>query len=229
MNDLQNNQEADYALPANTVTHPAITRFFAHLVSYIFHPLFIPLYATYYLAFMHPGYFIGISTNNKIWVLLRVANNMVFFPAVLVLLLKGVGFIDSIFLKTQKERIIPYIASGTFFFWMYLVFRNQSQVPSILTAFVFSVFISSSVALIANIYFKISMHAIGVGGLLGLMLVILFTNTSSPVTLPLVITLLITGIVCTSRLIVSNHTQKDVYLGVLYGILCQVVGAWFVL
>ncbi len=116
MNDLQNNPEADYALPANTVTHPAITRFFAHLVSYIFHPLFIPLYATYYLAFMHPGYFIGISTNNKIWVLLRVANNMVFFPAVLVLLLKGVGFIDSIFLKTQKERIIPYIASGTFFF-----------------------------------------------------------------------------------------------------------------
>jgi hypothetical protein len=73
------------------------------------------------------------------------------------------------------------------------------------------------------------MHAIGVGGLLGLMLVILFTNTSSPVTLPLVITLLIAGIVCTSRLIVSNHTQKDVYLGVLYGVLCQVVGAWFVL
>ncbi len=229
MNNLQNTTEPGYKLLNETIHHPVIIRFLAYLVSYIFHPLFIPLYATYYLAFMHPGYFNGISENNKIWVLLRVANNMVFFPAVLVLLLKGVGFIDSIFLKTQKERIIPYIASGTFFFWMYLVFRNQSQVPLILTAFVFSVFISSSVALIANIYFKISMHAIGVGGLLGLMLVILFTNTSSPVTLPFVIALLITGIVCTSRLIVSNHTQKDVYLGVLYGILCQVVGAWFVL
>jgi len=211
------------------VHRPAITRFFAHLFSYIFHPLFIPLYVTYYLAFMHPGYFNGISENNKIWVLLRVANNMVFFPAMLVLLLKGVGFIDSIFLKTQKERIIPYIGSGIFFFWMYLVFRNQSEVPSILTAFIFSVFISSSVALIANIYFKISMHAIGVGGLLGLMLVIFITNTSSSITMPLVITILITGIVCTSRLIVSNHTQKDIYLGLLYGILCQAVGAWFIL
>jgi len=209
--------------------YPVIARGFAHLFSYVFHPLFIPLYATYYLAFMHPGYFNGISENNKIWVLLRVANTMVFFPAVLVLLLKGVGFIDSIFLKTQKERIIPYIGSGIFFFWMYLVFRNQSEIPSILTAFVFSVFISSSVALIANIFFKISMHAMGVGGLAGLMLVIFFTKTSSPITMPLVITILITGIVCTSRLIVSNHTQKDVYLGVLYGILCQAVGAWFIL
>ena len=211
------------------VHHPATTRFLAHFFSYVFHPLFIPLYVTYYLAFMHPGYFNGISENNKIWVLLRVANNMVFFPAMLVLLLKGVGFIDSIFLKTQKERIIPYIGSGIFFFWMYLVFRNQSEVPSILTAFIFSVFISSSVALIANIYFKISMHAIGVGGLLGLMLVIFITNTSSSITMPLVITILITGIVCTSRLIVSNHTQKDIYLGLLYGILCQAVGAWFLL
>jgi hypothetical protein len=73
------------------------------------------------------------------------------------------------------------------------------------------------------------MHAIGVGGLLGLMLVVFFTNTFSPVTLPLVITLLVTGLVCTSRLIVSNHTQKDIYLGLLYGILCQAVGAGFIL
>ena len=229
MNNLQNTTGAGYVLSNGPARHPAIIRLFAHLFSYIFHPLFIPLYVTYYLAFMHPGYFNGISENGKVWVLLRVANNMVFFPAILVLLLKGVGFIDSIFLKTQKERVIPYIASGIFFFWMYLVFRNQSEVPSILTAFIFSVFISSSVALIANIYFKISMHAIGVGGLLGLMLVIFFTNTSSPVTLPLVITLLITGVVCTSRLIVSNHTQKDIYLGLLYGILFQAVGAWFIL
>lgn len=229
MNNLQNTPGASYALSNGPAHYPVILRFFAHLFSYIFHPLFISLYATYYLAFIHPGYFNGISENGKIWVLLRVANNMVFFPAILVLLLKRVGFIDSIFLKTQKERIMPYIGSGIFFFWMYLVFRNQSEVPSILTAFIFSVFISSSVALIANIYFKISMHAIGVGGLLGLILVIFFTDTSSPVTLPLVIALLITGIVCTSRLMASNHTQKDIYLGLLYGILCQAVGAWFIL
>jgi hypothetical protein len=212
-----------------TVRQHIIVRFFAHLFSFVFHPLFIPLYATYFLAFMHPDYFNGIVEKSKIWVLLRVAVNMVFFPAVAVFLLKGVGFIDSVFLKTQKERIIPYIISNIFFFWMYLVFRNQPEIPSILTSFVFSVFLSSSAALLANIYFKISMHAIGAGGLTGLMLVIFYLNTSSPIMLPLALSLLITGVICTSRMIVSNHTNKDIYLGLLCGVICQLIGAVYIL
>ena len=230
IDSLQNSTPGtNYNLLNNDFRHPGIVRFFAHLFSYVFHPLFIPLYAAYYLVYIHPGYFNGISDQGKLWILLRVASNMVFFPLVSVLLLKGVGFINSILLKTQRERIIPYITSNIFFFWMYLVFRNQPEVSSILTAFVFSVFISSSVALMANIYFKISMHAIGAGGLLGLMLIVLFTNASSPVTLPFAVSLLITGVVCTSRMIVGNHTERDVYLGLFCGVICQLLGAWFIL
>src|SRR5450432_4063474 len=142
--------------PSNIVAvhQPMMIRFFAHLFSFLFHPLFIPVYATYYLVFIHPVYFDGVERGEKVWVMLRVAVNIVFFPFVSVLLLKAVGFIDSILLKTKKDRIIPYIISNFFFFWMYLVFRNQSEIPSILTSFVFSVFLSSSVALIANIYYK---------------------------------------------------------------------------
>lgn len=230
MNSLQDRMQVEnYSLRDTPVHQPALIRVFAYFFSYLFHPLFIPLYVTYYLAFIDTEYFNGITNTEKIWVLLRVTINMVFFPAVSVLLLKGVGFIDSIFLKTQKERILPYIISNIFFFWIYLVFRNQSAIPPILTSFVFSVFISSSVALLANIYFKISVHAIGVGGLLGLMLVILFTNTFYSATLPFAIALLISGVVCTSRMIVSNHTQKDIYLGLLFGILCQVVSAYIIM
>lgn len=224
-----NNLQVGSAKAKNTIHHPVITRSLAHLISFLFHPLFIPLYATYYLAFLHPGYFNGVGYNEKMWVMLRVAVNMVFFPAVSVFLLKGVGFINSIFLKTQKERIVPYIISNIFFFWMYLVFRNQSIIPSILTSFVFSVFLSSSVAMLANIYFKISMHAVGIGGLLGILIIILQTNTSSPISLSFALALLIAGIVCTARMIVSNHTQKDIYVGLIFGILCQIIGAIFIL
>ena len=99
----------------NSVRYPGIVRFFAYLFSYLFHPLFIPLYVTYYLVFVDPWYFNGIDNQGKLWILLRVASNMVFFPLVSVLLLRGVGFINSIFLKTQRERIIPYIISNIFF------------------------------------------------------------------------------------------------------------------
>jgi hypothetical protein len=176
------------------------------------------------LAFIHPSYFVGFSTTGKYKILLLVAINAFAFPLITVLLLKGLGFINSIFLKTQKDRIIPYIASMTFFFWTQYVLREQNFVPRILVAFMFGVFISSSAALIANIYHKISMHAIGMGGMLGLFLVIMQQNTML-MTGPLTIALLITGIVCTSRMIVSDHQPKEIYAGLVVGLLCQFIGA----
>ena len=212
-------QAVNPVIKEENVQTPVI-RFVAHFFSYVFHPLFIPLYVTWFLTFVHPYLFAGFSVQQKTWLLIRIAYTMVFFPLITVLLLKALGFIKSMLLTTQKDRIIPYIACGIFFFWAYLVFRNQPNIPTLLTAFTFAVFISSSVALMANIYFKISMHAIGMGGLLGLFLIIMYSNTML-MTLPLSVAFLLTGIVCTSRLIISDHTAKEIYAGLFVGMACQ--------
>lgn len=201
----------------------------AQFFSYIFHPLFIPVIATWYLAFIHQRYFTGIPPQEKLFILIRVAFNTIFFPAITILLLKAVGFINSILLKTQRERIIPYIAANIFYFWMYLVFRSQSGVPLILTGFIFGIFLSSSVALIANIYYKISMHALGVGALSGLILLIIFSGISYNVFMAAMLVFLITGLVCTSRLIVSDHSLFDIYSGIFIGIICQCIGYAFIM
>jgi hypothetical protein len=207
---------------------PPLLRITAHLFSYVFHPLFVPVIATWYLAFIHQGYFTGIAPREKLFIVIRVAYNTIFYPALTVLLLKGLGFIDSIFLKTQKERIIPYIAANIFYFWMYLVFRNQPGVPSILTGFILGIFISSSVALLANIYFKISIHALGLGALSGLILLIIFTGFSYNIFLPAILVFLLTGFVGTSRMIVSDHKPFDIYTGIFFGIICQVIASAFI-
>ncbi len=201
----------------------------AYLLSYIFHPLFIPVIATWFLAFVHQGYFTGITPQEKLFILIRVAINTVFYPAFAILLFKGVGFIHSIYLKSQRERILPYIAANIFYFWMYLVFRNQPAVPSMLTSFIFGIFLSSSVALLANIYFKISMHALGAGAFAGLMLVIIFTGFPYNIFLPSMLIFLISGCVCTSRMIISDHTPFDIYTGIFFGIICQFIAALIIL
>ncbi len=212
----------------NKVQHPPIARWFAHVFSFAFHPLFIPVIAAWYLAFLQPGYFTGMPSGEKWMIVIRVGYNTIFYPALTVLLLKAIGFIKSIFLKTQRERIIPYIATNIFYFWMYLVFKNQEEVPLILTGFIFGIFLASSVALIANVYFKISMHALGVGALTGLMLIIIFSGLSYAIFLPAMIVFIITGVVCTSRLIVSDHTPFDIYTGILFGIISQFIAYAFI-
>lgn len=209
---------------AVVMQHSPVIRFFAHLLSYIFHPLFIPLYVTAFLEFIHPTYFSGFSLLGKKKLLLLITINAFVFPVITVLLLKALKFIDSILLKTQRDRIIPYIASSTFFFWTQYVLREQNYVPRILVAFMFGVFIATSAALIANIYYKISMHAIGMGGLLGLFLVIMLQNTML-MTWPLSLAFLLAGMVCTSRMIVSDHRPKEIYMGLLIGLVCQLAGA----
>ena len=207
-------------------SQPLVGRILAHFFSYIFHPLFVPLYVTLFLMYVHPSYFSGMDQQTKLWLPISVVQLSIFYPVIVVVLLKLLGFIDSIFLRAQKDRIIPYIAGGIFYFWLYQVCRNYpSPLHPIMPAFTLGVFLAASAALIANIYFKISMHAIGMGGWLGIFLVIMNSNTML-MTWPLCAVLLITGLVCTSRLMISDHSSKDIYMGLLMGLICQFVGAF---
>ncbi len=196
--------------------------------SYLFHPVFIPVYAGLFLVYVHPSAFSGFSAAEKKQTMLIILLNLVFFPLISVLLLKALGFIQSIYLRTQRDRIIPYIASGIFFFWAYLVFKQQSQYPLILTSFVLGIFLASSVALIANIYLKISMHAIGMGSWLGLFFILL-NNNDMLMTWPLSMLLLITGLVCSARLLLTNHRPIEIYAGLAVGIITQIAAAFVVL
>lgn len=235
------NKDTDYRMlnHANKLENPeqfsdnyrfsVITKSFAHLFSVLFHPLFIPFYVIAFLINYHPSFFSGFSSYNKFILLRSIAINTILFPAFALLIMKGLGFVKSIFLHTQQDRIGPYLANMIFYFWMARVcFNFRPDLTPVLASFMTGVFLTTAVALIANIFYKISMHAIGCGGLLGIFVIIMNSN-SMLMTWPLSIALLITGIVCTSRLIVSNHTQKEVYMGLVVGLVCQFAAAIVIL
>ena len=139
--------------------------------------------------------------------------------------MKGLGFIKSVYLDSQQDRIGPYLANMIFYFWAARVFfKFTIELNPVLPSFMTGIFVTTIVGLISNIYFKISMHAMGAGGLVGIFIIIMRSNTML-MTWPLCIALLIAGIVCTSRLIVSDHTPKEIYIGLFAGLLCQFVAA----
>jgi hypothetical protein len=213
----------------NEYKFSGVTRFFAHLFSVLFHPLFIPFYVVAFLVYYHPSYFSGFSEYTKLKLLLTTALNTVFFPAFAVLIMKGLGFVNSVFLHTQQDRIGPYLSSMIFYFWAARVFfKFQPELTPVLAAFMTGVFLTTAIALIANIFYKISMHAIGCGGMLGIFIIIMNSN-SMLMTWPLSAAILITGIVCTCRLMVSNHTQKEIYMGLAVGLVCQFGAAMVIL
>jgi hypothetical protein len=208
------------------VEQPAWLRSFARFVSVVFHPLFVPVYLAAYLIYMHPYTFAVLDEKQKLLRLISIFIITAFFPAITVFLLWRLKFASSIFLRTQKERIIPYVASTIYFFWAFYVSKNLPGSSPYLTSLFLGVFLSTSAALMANNYFKISMHALGVSGAAAFM-IMLALHTTEPMGIPLAITTIIAGLVCTSRFIASDHTQYEVYWGVFLGAICQVIGALF--
>lgn len=207
------------------LSQPAFIRLIAKIISWVFHPVFIPVYVSWFLVYRHPYLFSGFDKWNKTVVILQFLITYAFFPIITTLLLKGLGFINSVYLKTQRDRIIPYIASGIFYFSAWYVMKNKLEYPSAITSFGEAIFIAASIGLIANIYMKISMHAIAVGVMLTFM-AILTLQDSSNLILYFCLTVFITGAVCTSRFIASDHSAKEVYTGLFIGIVSQLLGHW---
>jgi len=214
------------ARPAN---HPSGTtnpllRFGAHLVSYIFHPLFISSYVIGFLIFFHPAAFTAADHRTKV---LRMAHVVIFdtlFPAFAVFLMWRLKFIQSIFLRTEKERILPYLIAMIFYWWTWNVFRHLEDAPPVAVHFLLGAFLAICGAWMCNIYFKISMHAIAMGG--ALMFFFLFSFQDEYASgLYLSLVLLATGLVCTARLINSNHSFFQVWSGLFIGMLAQYI-AW---
>lgn len=216
-----NNSSVSESFPVQPIIY-----FAARFLSWVFHPLFIGLYIMLYLLYIDPDYFLGMTPHNKTQILIIFIINAVIFPLVSVLLCKGLGFVSSIYLRTQKERIIPLSISMIFFFWTFYVFKNKSEIPLVVVQMCLGIFLAVIVNFIANIFFKISLHATGVGGLTGLFTWILFTS-SGIAGFYLALSILIAGIVSSSRLMISDHKIGDIVAGLATGFLTQWAAAWF--
>jgi hypothetical protein len=199
--------------------------FIAKIISYVFHPLFIPTYVFAFLMYAVPYDFAGIDEVRLKLKLFSLFWMTAFFPAFAVFLLWKLKFIDSIFLKTQKERIVPFFVSMFFYWWMFYLSRNFTDQPAVLKFFFFGIFISTSIGVVINNFMKISLHGMAIGAALMAMILFSFyyqTNFGKYI----IITALLTGLISTSRLIASNHTTREVYVGLGVGALCQCIGYW---
>ena len=210
---------------------PPGLRVAARLVSWVFHPVFLPVYLLIFLVYEHPYLFAGWSSWDKTRVIMMGALMFTFFPLVTMLLLKGLKFIDSIYLRTQKDRVIPFIATMIWYFWIWYVWKNMANVPDAaemprpLVQFALACFISTIIGLMVNIVMKISLHGIAVGAVACFMLLLAF-QYGLHFGWYLALSMLVAGLVCTARFMVSDHSAAEVYVGLLTGVASMLLASW---
>lgn len=210
------------------VHHSSALKIIAKIVSYILHPLFIPTYIFLWLEWRFPINFDNVSAAALSFKTISIFINASFFPAFAVFLLWRLKFIESIYLRTQKDRIIPYIITMIFYWWMWYLSRTFTDQPDALKFFYFGIFLNTVFGLIINNFIKISMHSMGAGTLVAFM-VLACGHYQIFLGADLVIATFLSGLICTSRLILNEHSSAEIYMGLIVGALCQLLGVWIAL
>ena len=213
--------QSQSALPNNS---PAL-RGMASIVSFVFHPVFMPVVMSMIIYKLAPEGFVGMSSKQVGLAFVSIAVSTVLFPLFSILLMKPLGFISSYKMPTARERTIPLMATMIFYFWISHVFNNMAgAVPQVLKVMLFGNFWGIIVLFIVNIFTRVSMHTSAAGGMLGILFVLLITGSANMI-LPLLVALLVSGIIGKSRLILGAHQRGDVWLGYIVGIVVQ-IGAY---
>jgi hypothetical protein len=205
-----------------TPEQPVILQWGATFFSYLFHPVFVPVYLVIFMVYLHPYLFAGFSPIDKLRTVVMSFLMFTFFPLVTVGLLKALKFIESIHLHTQKDRVIPLVACGIWYFWIWNVWRNLPDYPSIAVQFALATWISAFLALMANIIMKVSLHSIAMG-VMNAFITSLALSQDLNFGIYLSLCLFVTGLVCTARFIVSDHSAWEIYGGLAAGILSFLV------
>lgn len=188
------------------------------------------------LMAMNPYSFVVQGEKMKFLLIFNVFILTVFFPMFSIFMMKMLDFIKSYEMKDKSERIAPLVTTGVFYLWLFINLKDNSNIPVALTFFILGSTIGLFLALMLNSFTKISLHTVGMGGLLAGMCFIryFFVYESFFLELPfgtyqissnlvLIIIMIIAGLVGTSRLLLKAHDEFDVYGGYIVGVFSMIV------
>ena len=193
-------------------------RHFFNIISYLFHPLFIPIAGTIIYFAVAPYSTLEMQSGN----ILPIFILTVIIPIIFFLILKNIGFINSIFLPTLKERKYPlYISCVLLLMILYKVIPNN-YVHELFYFFTGLLTATFTALILLFLKFKTSIHLLGMGSIL-MFMIGLSIHFEKNITLAISLFILMTGLVATSRLYLRAHNRVELIIGFLVGVCSQLI------
>lgn len=184
----------------------------AKVISIIFHPVLIPSLG--FVLLLNSGfYFSMLSWEAKRFVLLVVFLSTCILPLLSVAIMAINSKFDML-MPNSRDRIMPLLSSSIFYYMGFLLLSKARAFPELKLFLLASVLVIISL-LIISFKWKISSHMAAIGGLTGTLFALSFRSGINPV-YSLLIVVLISGLVGTSRLILAKHNIGELVAG--YGL-----------
>lgn len=189
------------------------------VISFVFHPLLMPILGVIFYFAKTPRFVSEDVIKAK---LISLSILTIILPVLLYFLLKTLGRVNSIYLKSTKERIVPLALN----FIVTFIILKRILIPARdieLYFFFLGILISTLACLIlAILKFKASIHLMALSGLF-MFFIALSIHFSININGTLALMAVIIGAVATSRLHVKAHSYKELIIGSFIGFVPQLI------
>lgn len=185
--------------------------------SYLFHPIFIPVYTALFYFFCYDSYY---TNSEKYLALFQIVIVTIVLPILIFFLLRTTGQVNSIMIADISQRKIPLVIQC---FLTILLIRKSITIYHFpeLYFFFLAGLLSTIIALIL-LFFKIkaSLHMIAVSALTVFVIGLSIHNQTRNIDM-IAFLVLMNGFVASSRLEMKAHTPKELVIGFVLGVFPQ--------
>ncbi len=186
-------------------------------VSFIFHPLIMPLLGVLFYFSKTPRFIPEPVMKAKIFSIVILT---IILPILLFFLLKTVNKVDTIYLKTTKERVLPLLINSIIVALILYRVMTFNEIEELFYFFV-GILLSNLICLILALSkIKASIHMIAASGFfmfattIGIHFKININGT-------IALMMIILGAIATSRLHLKAHTNQELIIGLFTGLVPQ--------
>ena len=192
-------------------------KIFLKSLSYILHPLFVPLMGAFGYFLITPKYSpVGVESN----ITLPTFILTIIIPIIAFFILKNIGLISTIFAPTVQQRRYPlFIHIVLLLIMVYKVVPDKYYLE---LHYFFMGLLTSSITALLLLFInkKVSLHLMAMGNLV---MFAIGLSIHFEVNIATVISALIlaTGLLATSRLYLKAHSKVEVFIGFFIGLFAQ--------
>ena len=190
---------------------------FHKFISVLLHPIVIPTIGALLFLAITPDI---IIPQRQYLLLTIIFVSTYIVPLIILLVLKALGVIDSLKVKSIRERKVPLFIMLIIF---YVLGRLLFNIPAFKELGLLFYGTNISLVVIYFLFFfkiKTSLHVMSISSALGFFLI--FGNQHSISIIPItLILILLCGLLASARLHLKAHTKLEIYLGFFLGVFSQ--------
>lgn len=194
-------------------------RTFLTVISYLLHPLLIPIAGTVAYFLITPKYSpLEVQSGNVLPVFILT----VIIPIIIYFILKNLGLVKSVFLDSITERAYPMIIYLGLLLMIVIKVIPNNYIAELYFFFVGLVAANCAALFLLLFRFKTSLHMMGIGSIL-MYLIALSFHFEINIVLAISVFTLACGLLATARLYLKAHSRAEVLIGFIVGFMCQLM------